>query len=92
MHQYELMAVYPLEEDQCQSGKQKLAADMEAAGAVIEKTDELGDKDLAYEVQKRKRAKYILYTFKVDPLKIAALDKTFKLNANLLKYMFVRLD
>ncbi|MDR0316146.1 MAG: 30S ribosomal protein S6, partial [Treponema sp.] len=63
-----------------------------ANGVEIEKTDEMGDRDLAYEIKKRKRGKYVLLTIKADPAKIANLDRIFKLNANLLKYLFVRIE
>jgi small subunit ribosomal protein S6 len=92
MHQYELMVIFPLEEDQHKAGREQLLADLGAQGAGIEKTDELGDRDLAYEVKKRRRGKYVLFTIKLDPKKQAVLDKIFKLNANLLKYLFIRIE
>ncbi|MDR1177880.1 MAG: 30S ribosomal protein S6 [Spirochaetaceae bacterium] len=92
MRQYELTVVFPLEEDQHKAGREQLLADLAAQGTEIVKTDETGDRDLAYEVKKRRRAKYVLFTIKADPAKIAALDKVFKLNANLLKYLFVNIE
>jgi small subunit ribosomal protein S6 len=92
MRQYELMAVFPLEEDQHKAGREQLLTDLAAQGTEIVKTDEIGDRDLAYEVKKRKRAKYVLFVIKADPAKIAALDKVFKLNVNLLKYLFVNVE
>ena len=92
MRQYELMVIFPLEEDQCKAGREKLLADLSSNSAEIEKTDELGDRDLACEIKKRKRGKYILFTIKADPAKIANMDRVFKLNANLLKYLFVRIE
>jgi small subunit ribosomal protein S6 len=92
MRRYELMVIFPLEEDQHQAGRERLLADLAANGAEIEKTDETGDRDLAYEVKKRKRGKYVLFTIKADPAKIASLDRIFKLNANLLKYLFVKIE
>jgi small subunit ribosomal protein S6 len=92
MHQYELMVIFPLEEDQHKAGREQLLADLGAQGAEIEKTDELGDRDLAYEIKKRRRGKYVLFTIKLDPKKQAVLDKTFKLNANLVKYLFIRIE
>jgi small subunit ribosomal protein S6 len=92
MHQYELMVIFPLEEDQHKAGREQLLADLGAQGAEIEKTDELGDRDLAYEVRKRRRGKYVLFTIKLDPKKQAVLDKVFKLNGNLLKYLFIRIE
>ena len=92
MRQYELTVIFPLEEDQSQAGREQLLADLSANQAEVVKTDELGDRDLAYEIKKRQRGRYVLYTIKADPVKIAVLDRIFKLNSNLLKYLFVRID
>ena len=92
MRQYELTVIFPLEEDQHAAGRELLLNDLNANGVEIEKTDETGDRDLAYEVKKRKRGKYVLFTVKADPAKIANMDRSFKLNANLLKYLFVRIE
>ncbi|MCL2722028.1 MAG: 30S ribosomal protein S6 [Treponema sp.] len=92
MRRYELTVIFPLEEDQNRAGRDQLNSDLSANGAEIEKTDELGDKDLAYEIKKRKRGKYVLFTIKSDPAKITNLDRIFKLNANLLKFLFVRIE
>jgi small subunit ribosomal protein S6 len=92
MRRYELTVIFPLEEDQHTAGRQQLLNDLAANGVEIEKTDETGDRDLAYEIKKRKRGKYVLFTIKSDPSKITILDRVFKLNANLLKYLFVRIE
>ena len=92
MRRYELMVIFPLEEDQHKAGRDLILSDLAAHGAEIEKTDEIGDRDLAYELKKRKRGRYVLFTIKADPSKITVLDRIFKLNANLLKFLFVRID
>jgi len=92
MRQYELMVIFPLEEDRHKAGREQLLADLAAHEATIAKTDEMGDRELGYEVKKHKRGKYVLFTIAIDPAKITVLDRIFKLNANLLKYLFVRLD
>jgi len=86
------MVIFPLEEDQHKAGREQLLADLGNNGAEIVKTDEIGDRDLAYEVKKRKRAKYVLFLIKADPEKITILDRIFKLNPNLIKYLFVKLE
>ncbi|MDR0374584.1 MAG: 30S ribosomal protein S6 [Treponema sp.] len=91
MNQYELTVIFPLEEDLHKAGREQLLNDLGANGVEIEKTDELGDKDLAYEVKKRRRGKYALFTIKLAPEKQATLDRVFKLNENLLKYFFIRI-
>jgi small subunit ribosomal protein S6 len=92
MRQYELTVIFPLEEDQYQAGREQILADLAAQEAEIVKTDEIGDRELAYEIKKRQRGRYVLFTLKTDPAKITVLDRIFKLNANLLKYLFVRID
>ncbi|MDR1252486.1 MAG: 30S ribosomal protein S6 [Treponema sp.] len=92
MRRYELTVIFPLEEDQHKEGRERLLADFASNGVEIEKTDEIGDRDLAYEIKKRKRGKYVLFTIAADPAKITNLDRIFKLNANLLKYLFVRIE
>ena len=92
MRKYELMVIFPLEEDQQKAGREQVLTDLGNNGAEIEKTDEIGDRDLAYEIKKRKRAKYVLFTIKADPTKITAMDRIFKLNPNLLKYLFVNIE
>ncbi|MDR1930675.1 MAG: 30S ribosomal protein S6 [Treponema sp.] len=92
MRQYELTVIFPLEEDQYQAGKETILADLAAQGAEIIKTDEQGDRDLAYEIKKRKRGRYLLFTIKLDPVKLKELDRIFKLNANVLRYLFVRIE
>ncbi|MCL2762974.1 MAG: 30S ribosomal protein S6 [Treponema sp.] len=92
MRRYELTVIFPLEEDQHSAGRTQFLSDLAANGVEIEKTDEMGDRDLAYEVKKRKRGKYVLFLIKADPAKVINLDRIFKLNANLLKYLFVRIE
>ena len=92
MRQYELMVIFPLEEDQHRAGREQLLTDLENNGVEILKTDETGDRDLAYEIKKRTRGKYVLFTIKADPANIANMDRIFKLNANLLKYLFVNIE
>ena len=91
MRQYELMVIFPLEEDQHKAGREQLLTDLGNNGAEIEKTDEIGDRDLSFEIKKRTRGKYVLFTIKADPARIANMDRIFKLNANLLKYLFVNI-
>ncbi|MDR1506900.1 MAG: 30S ribosomal protein S6 [Treponema sp.] len=92
MRQYELTVIFPLEEDLYKTGREAVLADLAAQGAEIVKTDETGDRDLAYEIKKRRRGRYVLFTLKAHPEKITELDRIFKLNPNLLRYLFVKIE
>jgi len=86
------MVIFPLEEDQQAAGRERLLGDLAANGVEIEKTDEMGERDLAYEIKNRKRGRYVLFTLKADAAKPAVLDRVFKLNPGLVKYLFVRIE
>lgn len=90
MRDYELMAIYPLDEEKSKAGGGALKAALAEQGAEVVKEEVFGDRDLTYEVKGFKRGRFILYNVKVNPDKISVLDGQFHLNTNLLKYLFVR--
>ena len=92
MRAYELMTIYPVEDDKYKSGLETLRADLAKFGAEIEKEEPYGDRDLTYEVKKQTRGRFLLLNIKANPAKIAELDNQFKFNNNLLKYLFVLKD
>ncbi|WP_318743877.1 30S ribosomal protein S6 [Treponema sp.] len=92
MRKYELMTIYPLEEDKYKAGLEALKADLANFGAEIEKEEPYGDRDLTYEVKRQKRGRFVLLTIKANPSKIVEMDAQFKFNNNLLKYLFVLVE
>jgi small subunit ribosomal protein S6 len=92
MRKYELMAIYPLDEEKSKKGSETLKADLAKFGATIEKEEPFGDRDLTYEVKKQTRGRFILSVISVNPEKLQDIDRQFKLNDNLLKYLFVKID
>jgi len=92
MRLYELTVIFPTEEDLYRPTKESISATLKQAGAEIVKEDELGERQLAYEIKGRMRGKYVLYVFNLEPDKIHAAEKVFKLEQNILKYLFVRAD
>ena len=89
MRTYELMTIYPTEDEKYKAGLDTLRADLAKFGAEIESEESYGDRDLTYEVKRLKRGRFLLLNIKANPSKIAELDAQFKFNANLLKYLFV---
>ena len=92
MKKYELMAIFPLEDEKSKKGAEDVKGTLAKFGAEIEEEKQFGDRDLTYEIKKQKRGRFILFTMKLNPSKIAEIDKEFKINMNLLKYQFVRID
>lgn len=92
MKKYELMTIFPLEEEKSKKGAEDVKGTLTKFGAEIEEEKQFGDRDLTYEIKKQKRGRFVLFTMKLNPSKITEIDKEFKINMNLLKYQFVRID
>lgn len=92
MRKYELMTIFPIEEELYKSGIDGVRAVLAEFGAEIESENPYGDRDLCYDVKKRNRGRFILLNIKVNPAKVIDIDRQFKLNNNLLKFLFVRID
>ena len=92
MRKYELMAIFPLDEDKYKKGSDAVRAVLSQFGAEIEKEEPFGDRDLTYVVKKQKRGRFVLFNIKVNPGKLVEIDTQFKLNPELIKYMFVQIE
>ena len=92
MKKYELMTIYPLDDEKSKKGAEDVKAALANFGAEIEEEQPFGDRDLTYEINKQKRGRFVLYTMKLNPNKIVEIEKLFKINMNLLKYQFVKLE
>lgn len=92
MKKYELVAIYPLEDEKSKKGAEDLKSTLSKFGAEIEEEKQIGDRDLTYEIKKQKKGRFILYNVKANPAKIIEIQNEFKINANLLKYQIVKID
>ena len=92
MRKYELMAIFPLDEEKSKKGAEDLKGTLTKFGAEIEEEKVFGDRDLTYEIKKQNRGRFIIYNIKLNPAKVADINKEFKINMNLLKYQFVKLE
>ena len=92
MKKYELMAIFPIEEDKSKAGIESVKSILTQFGATVEKEEPYGDRDLTYEVKKQKRGRFILFTISANPAKITEINNQFRLVDNLVKSLFVKLD
>ena len=56
----------------------------------IDTTEDLGEKKLAYEVKKHKKAFYYIINFKSKSEFIYKLERNYKLNEEIIKFMTIR--
>ncbi|BDC95846.1 MULTISPECIES: 30S ribosomal protein S6 [Treponema] len=92
MNKYELMTIYPTEDEKFKAGTEAVRAILAQFGASIEKEESYGDRDLTYEVKKQTRGRFVLFTVSANPAKISEINAQFKLTVDLLKSLFVRID
>ena len=92
MKKYELMTIYPLDDEKSKKGAEDVKTALANFGAEIEEEKPFGDRDLTYEINKQKRGRFVLFTINANPAKIVDIQGQFKLTKDILKYLFVKLD
>ena len=92
MRKYEATFIFRTEEDKIAQAKEFLKSIFESKSAVIIKEEDQGERILAYEIKKQARGHYFYYELEFDPLKIDETEKEIRMNQNVLKFLFVKID
>ena len=90
MNTYEITCIFPTREEEVASGRDAIKTELTKVQANVLKETDMGERVLAYPVKKQTRGHYILFEAEIDPSKIIELDKIFKLQSNILKYLFIK--
>ena len=90
MRKYEVTLIFPAREDDFTKGKTFVEEEWKRHGANVLKTDDMGERDLAYPVKKETRGHYYFYELEMDPLKVQDADREFRLQDEILKFLFVK--
>ena len=94
MRKYEtLFIINPeLEEEATQAVVEKFTNLLKNEGAETVSVDEWGKKKLAYEIDKLNEGYYVLITFEAPSEVPEELQRVFKIDGNILRYIVVNLD
>lgn len=94
MRQYELMYIVKphIEEDNCNALIEQLHTILTDNGATIDKVDEWGLRDFAYEIDHITKGYYVVTTFTSDDRAINEFDRLTRINRDVVRHMIVRLD
>ena len=92
MNKYEAMYIVTAEmEDEAIKGViEKFSGIITANGGEIEKTDEWGRKKLAYPIDYKTEGYYVLVNFAAAPELPRELERNFRNDESILRYMVVR--
>ena len=86
------MTAFPVEEEQFKQGIEDIRSILGECNVRIDSEDSFGDRELTYEIKKKTKGRYILFNIHAEPDKIIEIDHKFKLNQNLLTFLFIRID
>lgn len=90
MRNYEVVFIFRTEADAYNGGLEKVKEELKKAGANIVKEDDMGDRELAYQIKKESRGHYYFFGFELTPDSIIKIEKDLKLHNEILKFMFVK--
>ena len=70
----------------------KVKADIEKNGGEIVSYNDMGTKELAYEIEKQKRGYYFVIYFKAPTESILELERNYNNNEEILRHMFIKFE
>lgn len=88
MNNYELTVI--VRNRDTESHKEKVMEILKKHGAVVTKEDHWGIKKLAYEISKEREGFYMFMLVDAPPEAVDKIQKEFGLNADILRYLFVK--
>lgn len=90
MKTYEAVVIFTSDENPYREAREFVKKEFEAAGIVVTKEEDLGEKLLAYPVGKHDRGRYVLYLIEATSEALRNISRTLKLRAEVLKHLVTR--
>jgi small subunit ribosomal protein S6 len=90
MRNYEAVLIFKPEGELLAQGREFVKGLFADNGCNVTNEEEMGGRDLAYEIKKNEKGFYVFYQFESEPENIQAFDKALKLRGEILKYLFIR--
>lgn len=56
----------------------------------VENVNEVGKKELAYEIQKNKEGYYVIFDFEANPNLIAELERNYRITDEVMKFIVIK--
>jgi small subunit ribosomal protein S6 len=81
-----------LTEEETKAQIDTVKANIEKNGGEIVACDDMGTRDLAYEIEKNKRGYYFVIYFKAPSDSITELERTYRVNENIMRFIFVKYE
>lgn len=92
MRNYEAVFIFRTEADAYNGGLEKVKEELNKMGATIVKEDDMGDRELAYQIKKESRGHYYFFELEIKPDSIIKIESHVKLFNEVLKFMIIKKD
>ena len=94
MRDYELVIIVTPEFDETATADivDKVKSWITDIGGSIESFEEWGRQKLAYLIQKHKEGQYFLFNFKLEPSAVAALERNFRFQESIIRFLIINRD
>eukprot|EP01156_Anaeramoeba_ignava_P001488 Anaeramoba_ignava/a1483_742.p2 GENE.a1483_742~~a1483_742.p2 ORF type:complete len:119 (-),score=8.94 a1483_742:859-1215(-) len=91
---YETMFIVKptLTEEEIQAQIATVKGNIEKNGGEIVSCDDMGTRQLAYEIDKQKRGYYYVIYFKAPSESINELERNYRVNENIMRFIFVKYE
>ncbi|OCL28463.1 30S ribosomal protein S6 [Orenia metallireducens] len=92
MRKYETMFIIKsnLGEEATEAVIEKMTGVIANNGGEVANVDKMGTKELAYEINKDKTGYYVLVNFAGEPATVEELERIYKIDDNVLRYLILR--
>jgi small subunit ribosomal protein S6 len=77
---------------QVEALNQEIQATVAAQGGKTTKTESWGLRNLAYKIEKNRKGHYVLFNFDAPAQAVHELERTMRINEDVLRYLTVKLD
>ena len=88
MRSYEAVFIFRPEDVHVTEGKTFVKSELEKAGFTVTADSDMGQRDLAYQIDGQTKGHYHLYEVDCEPDKVHTLDETFRLKQDILRFLF----
>lgn len=94
MRDYELVIIVTPEIDEAATADtvEKVKSWITDTGGSIESFEEWGRQKLAYMIRNQKEGQYYLFNLKMDPSAVATLERNFRIQESILRFLIINRD
>jgi len=89
MKTYELVCAFTVKEEQGVESIEEVQGILKNSQATIQSEKDLGDRELAYEIDRETRGRYRLFNIELEQNKLPQLEEGLKLQKGLLRHLLV---